>query len=332
VPRSTPPGCSANSGSEALSVRHISEVQPQPPQQQWLVEQLWLASGVGILGGAPKVCKTYLAAEISVAVATGTQALGRFAAPLTGPVLFYGAEDSLAALRTRFEGLAAVRGVELSQMPLYLIDTPMLRLDQQQDLGRLRSSIERFLPRLLVLDPFVRLTAIDENSAAEVSSVLASLRTLQRQYDLAVLVVHHARKSPASHPNQALRGSSDFAAWSDTNLYLSRKAKRLSLYVEHRSAPSPDPLLLRLQDKPAPHLAVIDDNPSACGNQTAVETGLLHTEILQSLCSTNRPMPTVELAGLLHKRKSDVVETLHEMLALGQVLRNPRGWTAVADG
>jgi len=331
VPHSTSPTCSAESCSEPLFVRHISEVKPQPPEQQWLVEQLWLAAGVGILGGAPKVCKTYLAAEISVSVATGTPALGRFAAPLPGPVLFYGAEDSLAALRSRFEGLAAVRRVELRQMPLYLIDTPLLRLDRQDDLGRLRGGIARFRPRLLVLDPFVRLTAIDENSAAEVSGVLASLRDLQRQYQLAVMVVHHARKSPASHPNQALRGSSDFAAWSDSNLYLSRKAKRLSLYVEHRSAPSPDPLPLRLQAEPAPHLVVIDEHSSAGGNETDGDD-LLHTEIMQSLCTTNRPVPTVELAQILHKRKSDVVQALHDMLARGQVLRDGRGWSCVADG
>lgn len=330
MPRSTSPTCSADPGTEHLFVRHISEVKPQPPEQQWLVEQLWLAEGVGILGGAPKVCKTYLAAEISVSVATGTRALGRFAAPLPGPVLFYGAEDSLAALRSRFEGLAAVRGVELRQMPLYLIDTPLLRLDRQDDLARLKESIERFRPRLLVLDPFVRLAAIDENSAAEVSGVLASLRDLQRQHHLAVLVVHHARKSPASHPNQALRGSSDFAAWSDSNLYLSRKAKRLSLYVEHRSAPSPDPLPLRLQQEPAPHLVVIDEHSSDCGGEDE-GAFLLHTEIMQSLCSTNRPMPTVELAQILHKRKADVVQALHDMLARGQVLRNGRGWSCVAD-
>ena len=331
MPHSIPPVCSTAADSEPLSVRHICDIQPQPPEHQWLVEKLWLASGVGILGGAPKVCKTYLAAELSVAVATGTPALGRFAAPRPGPVLFYGAEDSLAALRSRFEGLATARSVQLSQMPLFLIDTPVLRLDQQRDLNRLRSSIERFTPRLLVLDPFVRLTAIDENSAAEVSSVLASLRTLQRTFQLAILVVHHARKSPASHPNQALRGSSDFAAWSDTNLYLSRKAKRLSLYIEHRSAPCPDPLLLRLQDHPAPHLAVVDASSSDGGNDSAVEASSLHIEILQSLRNINRPMPTVELAALLHKRKSDLVHALHDMLALGQLARNPSGWTVVAD-
>jgi hypothetical protein len=215
-------------------------------------------------------------------------------------------------------------------MPLYLIDTPTLRLDKVDDLNRLQSGIERFRPRLLVLDPFVRLTAIDENSAAEVSAVLASLRALQRQYQLAILVVHHARKSPASHPNQALRGSSDFAAWSDSNLYLSRKAQRLSLHVEHRSAAAPEPLQLRLQSEPAPHLVVVEQYPDDIRDE-ANAANLLQTEILQSLRSSNRPLPTIELARLLHKRKSDVVQALHQMLDLEQILRTPQGWSVVTD-
>lgn len=331
MPLSIPPDCnSSSSAPQSLSVRHICDIEPQPTEHQWLVQSLWLTSGVGILGGAPKTCKTYLAAELSLAVATGSAALGRFAISHPGPVLFFGAEDSLPALRSRFEGLAAARSIQLSQTPLFLIDTPVLRLDLPDDLSRLRSSIERFAPRLLVLDPFVRLTAIDENSAAEVSSVLASLRALQRTYQLAILVVHHARKAAASHPNQALRGSSDFAAWSDTNLYLSRKQKRLSLYIEHRSAPCPDPLTLHLKDNPAAHLCIVDDQPDL-NNDTPADSGSLHTQIAQSLRHANRPMPTVELAALLHKRKFDVVQTLHQMLALGHVQRDSRGWTVITS-
>jgi len=40
---------------EPFATRHVAEVPPQPPQQQWLIEDLWLAQGVGILGGNPKV-------------------------------------------------------------------------------------------------------------------------------------------------------------------------------------------------------------------------------------------------------------------------------------
>lgn len=310
-----------------FSLCRVGEIQPKPPDRLWLIEELWLDSGVGILGGAAKVCKTYLAAEISAAVATGTKLLQRFVVPSPGKVLFYGAEDSLCALRTRFETLAAIRGLALSELPIYLIDTPTLRLDQKNDLVRLCGAIEKCQPRLLVLDPFVRIARIDENSALEVSSVLASLRTIQRKYDLAVLIVHHARKSPAAHPNQALRGSSDFAAWSDSNLYLARRAQRIMLSVEHRNAPAPGPLALRLSTDPAPHLVLLDQKdplPDA-------PTDPLQNEILQRLSLSSRAISTVEMREFLKRRKADVVAALEDLRALGRVERTARGWSLPAE-
>jgi RecA-family ATPase len=63
-----------------------------------------------------------------------------------------------------------------------------------KDQQRLHHTVAAISPRLIVLDPFVRLVRIDENRADEVSAVLGFLRQLQREHDVAVLVVHHARK------------------------------------------------------------------------------------------------------------------------------------------
>ena len=82
-------------------------------------------------------------------------------------------------------------------------------------------------PRLLVLDPFVRLHRIDENDAGQVSALLGYLRELQREHDVAVLVVHHARKNgSAGQSGQSLRGSGDFFAWADSLLYVRRPRPR----------------------------------------------------------------------------------------------------------
>lgn len=311
---------------EPFPARHLAQVEPLPPDQQWLIEDLWLAAGVGILGGPPKVGKTFLAAQIALAVAANSQVLGRPAC-LGGPVLFYGAEDSLHALRTRFDGLAAVAGLSIDPLPIYLLDIPALRLDREQDLDRLRAVIDRKRPRLLVLDPFVRLARIDENSAAEVSAVLGSLRAIQRDYDLAVLLVHHARKSPTSHPHQALRGSSDFAAWSDSNLHLARTQHHLCLSVEHRSARAPDPLQLRLQPDPAPHLTLLDaDAPSLPEDIDATQD-----ELLRLLRDSHRPVPTVDLRQRIRKRKADVVLALDAMHLRGLIHRDRAGWTLAGD-
>jgi hypothetical protein len=303
-------------------------VPEQPVEQRWLIEHLWLSCGVGILGGAPKVCKTFFAAELSLAVAAGTKALGHFEIKRQGPVLFYGAEDSLSSLRERFSGLAMARRLDLVRLPIYLLDVPVLRLDREEDLDRLKAAISQLNPRLLVLDPFVRMAHIDENSAADVSTVLGSLREIQRTHDLAVLLVHHARKSPAHHPAQALRGSSDFAAWSDTNLYLSRRSHKLTLSVEHRSAPAPEPIDLQLVSQPQPHLRLLTDEPVP--QKPLVDS--LQTEILRHLSTARRPMSTVELRRILCKRKEDVVRALEDLQEIEQIHRSKGGWIVEHNG
>ena len=69
------------------------------------------------------------------------------------------------------------------------------------------------------------------------SSPASVLRDLQRRFNTAVVLVHHARKSAAARPGQALRGSSELHAWGDSNLYLRRRKGQIVMIVEHRAAP-----------------------------------------------------------------------------------------------
>ncbi len=116
-----------------MDVRRVAEIEPQPTDATWLIEDLWLESGVGLLGGQAKVCKTYLAAELALAVASGSPALGVYPTHGCGSVLFYGAEDNPAALRRRFEGLAESRGCDFQSLDVFLIDAPVLRLDTERE-------------------------------------------------------------------------------------------------------------------------------------------------------------------------------------------------------
>ena len=93
--------------------------------------------------------------------------------------------------------------------------------------------------RVLILDPLIRLHRLDENDASQIAALLSYLRQLQRAFQLAVLLVHHARKDAnATRPGQALRGASELHGWGDSNLYMRRRGARLTLSTEHRAAPS----------------------------------------------------------------------------------------------
>ncbi|MFL6603568.1 MAG: AAA family ATPase [Steroidobacteraceae bacterium] len=167
------------------------------------------------------------------AVASGTPCLRHFPVPHPGRVLLYAAEDALHVVRRRIEGICAAAGCQLAKLDVQVITAQTLRLDLPADAEALERTVQQLKPRLLILDPFVRLHRIDENASGEVAPLLAYLRELQRRHSLSVLVVHHAKKSSGRiRDGQALRGSSEFHAWGDSNLYLRRSVNTLTLTIE----------------------------------------------------------------------------------------------------
>src|SRR5262249_40053649 len=153
-----------------------------------------------ILGGEPKCCKSFLALDLAVSIASGTACLRQFPVRRAGTVLLFPAEDSLPVVRQRLEGIcAAAAQVSLAGCPIEVITISALRLDLATDRQRLTDMVQRLRPVMLILDPLIRLHRLDENDASQIAALLSFLRELQREYKLAVLVVHHARKD--SHPN-----------------------------------------------------------------------------------------------------------------------------------
>lgn len=306
-------------------VRRVHEVEARSSERRWLVDDLFASSAVGLLGGPAKAFKTWVAAELALAVASGTPAFGRFAVPGPGPVLFFGAEDSPPDLRARFDGIARARQLDLAKVPLLLLDLAQLRLDDPAHLDRLHATVALHAPRLLVLDPFVRLVAgLDENSARDVSTVLGALRTLQRERDVTILLVHHMRKSPAAHPAQQLRGSGDFSAWLDSGLYLTRDGDDRVLVVEHRSAPAPPPVRLRLVPGQTPHLVIVD----AASGDAGIDP--LQARVVERLRVASRPLSAQALREALRVRKADLLTALRALEASGAVFKTADGWALAA--
>src|SRR5687767_13097154 len=101
----------------------------RPEEKRWLIEELWAAEGVGIVGGEPKCCKSFLALDMAVAVATGTPCLRRFPVQQSGRVLLFAAEDALHVVRERLDGICRAAGVELASVDIQVVTAPSVRLD-----------------------------------------------------------------------------------------------------------------------------------------------------------------------------------------------------------
>ena len=307
----------------------IARIQPRPPTERWLVEDLWGWPAVGFVAGSPKSFKTWLSCELAIAVASGRPCLGRYHVHKRGRVLIYAAEDSAEAIRDRVASITSARQIDLESLGVGLIAVPSLRLDDEEHRRRLRATVAAIKPRLLILDPLVRLHSGDENSSADVSSLLAFLRTLQREFEVAILVVHHVRKSPASQPGQALRGSGDLHAWLDSGLYLLRSKGRLRLHPEHRDNPVMEPIEIAL-DSDQPHLIV--KGPARQDRKVATaQRGQQDLEARVVATLAAQPLPRTALREQLRVRNETLGQALGRLRDRGIVAQIDGSWAVVGQ-
>ena len=253
----------------------------------------------------------------------------RFAVVRTGRVLLFAAEDALHVVRQRLAGIAVAAGVALVDLDIQVITAPSVRLDVERDRDTLTATVAKLRPRLLVLDPFMRLHRIDENLSGEVAPLLAYLRELQRRYHVAVVLVHHARKGGAKmRAGQALRGSSEFHARGDSNLYLRRQGDQLTLSVEHRAAAAISTVSLQLATAgDAVALAAVDRDACTAEPNTAAPAAItIAQRIEHHLAAANAPLTAPALRKLCQIRNATLQTVLAALVTDGRIRKDSAGY------
>jgi hypothetical protein len=311
---------------DKLPVEKACRLKQQETGQLWLIQSVWASSAVGIIGGAPKCCKSWFGLDMAVSVASGTPCLDCYEVHDKGAAMVFLAEDALSSVRSRIDALCSHRNLDIGHLDLYVITAPALRLDLTTDQNRLKATLEEVRPRLLVLDPLVRLHRLDENSASDISKLLGFLRELQRTYNCAIVLVHHASKKHHAQPGQALRGSSDLHAFGDSNAYLARRNKRLVLTLEHRSAKPPDPLDLDLvshTDGSRTHLKIVS-------SEAMSQDLSLSRRVLTVLNHAQSPMTRISIRNQLKVNNQRIGDALSELDQKGLVVHLKTGWVSLS--
>lgn len=333
-----------------LPFARIADVAKLPEGERWLVDGLLTRSSIMVLAAAPKTGKTWVALAIAVGVASGTPVMGRFLAPVAGPVLLFPAEDDPRSVRGRIEAIALGAGTAFDTLPIHIITADQLRLDDATDREKLEELLEHLRPRLLVLDPLVRLHSGAESYVGHVSELFRYLRSLQRRFEVAILLTHHVAKNrTGAGPGQAMRGSGDIHAAYDHGAGLQRLDDgSVLLTLEHRSAPSPEPVAFRLHSREdGATLFGVTDGPfedAPQGNaQRHVATAVprptdpaLHVrdQVLALLAKAGRPLSQVAIRKTLRVRNETLADILRELASRGalQNLGRMGGWHLTPRG
>lgn len=334
----------ASPAKPRLRFTPVGSIERLPEESRWLVEGFLSAGSLTVIAAAPKVGKTYLCLALAIAVATGTQAMGRYQVGSPGRVLIFPAEDDPRAIRERMEALCLGQHLELTaDLAVDLITAESLKLDDPQHREQLEELIQGQRPRLLILDPLVRLHSGAESSTQHMSELFGYLRQLTRRYQLSIVVTHHLAKSrtgAGGQPGHAMRGSGDIHAAYDHGATLVRQEDGgVLLTLEHRTAASPDPVAYRLVSRQGggmvfdfsepvpPEPEVVRATPSA-RKAVPLEAVSLPERVLELLRAAEGPLSQVAIRSALKVRNAVLSEVLHGLSTAGRIQNLGRmgGW------
>lgn len=196
------------------------------PPAPWLVEGLITEGAVVVVGGEPKISKTWTWSEIAIAVATGTPAFGEFAVKRRRVAYFY-AEDLDRQVRNRQRALIASRGLGVEALDGLFVQPRGKFLDvlNDDDLALVVASVRRLGDvGLLILEPLRDLHSGEEDSSDSMRDVMRRLRLLSELTGCTVGVAHHTAKAGVDtgkrRQGQRLRGSGAIHGSVDCGIYL----------------------------------------------------------------------------------------------------------------
>lgn len=210
-----------------------------PPAQPALVQGVIARPSLNLLVGAPGAKKTWLALHLAVSVATGQPWLGRSTQP--APVLIVDEEGGLQRTWSRLA--LVIRGLNAPRTaPLHFIPPPFHNFAEDNVVVPLVQRAHSLNAGLIVIDCLNNIMpGTDENNVLSVQPVLANLRRLSLQADVAVLVIHHTNKQGV------FRGSSALASGVDHMLLVQSPPQDSRIQLSTIKARDIEPLSLAAQ-------------------------------------------------------------------------------------
>jgi hypothetical protein len=203
-----------------FSLQTAEEVRNAPvPKIRWAVPDI-LPEGLAILGGDPKIGKSFMALQLCGAIG----GFGDFFGTLNltyGKSVYLALEDPQWRLTTRIKGMFGD-----DPLPGFYIRTSMGPWGSPDwlDLGNWVENNPEC--RVVVVDTFVRIRPPDHRGldAYQASNALGKeMLTWAHTHHVALLLVHHKSKTnESSDPVKSLSGSIGFAGSADTIMLLSR--------------------------------------------------------------------------------------------------------------
>jgi hypothetical protein len=274
----------------------------------------YIAEGLTLLGGKPKLGKSWLTLGWAIAVATGGCAMGSIDVE-QGDVLYLALEDNKRRLQSRLNQLLP-NGTKPERL---FYDLTCRRLGEGliEDLRAWIESVPN--PRLIIIDVLNKVRPPQKPNEGIYDydvRCLEGLHALAAEFGLAIVLVHHTRKAEADDPFDCLSGSTGLTGTADTTLVLSRDSQGVTLYGRGRDIDEVETAMSF--DRSTGHW-------TAMGAAPEVRRSDSRKAIVTALSQAGRALSPREVADLTGLEHDNTRQLLTRMAAKGDVDRAGQG-------
>ncbi len=212
-----------------LETISCEEIMTQPLKPiEFFVDNL-ITQGLFILAGAPKIGKSWLALDICLSVAKGEQVLS--SQTVQGTALYLCLEDSKIRIQNRL--------YEMTDEPAERLHFALLANTIG---GGLEQQIEAFLAehsdtKIIIIDTLQKIRGPSDSSYAADYQELSVLKEIANRHSVAIILIHHLRKTKDSDPFNMISGTTGLSGCVDGSFVLSesrRGSRNATLYCVGR--------------------------------------------------------------------------------------------------
>lgn len=262
-----------------------------------------LPEGLTILAAPPKMGKSFLALNLSIAVSSGNRFLGYYPAQKR-KVLYLSLEDSEARLQDRINTITSSLNIDPPE-DLYII-TESEKFNSN-NLTNLEDIIKKVRAELVIIDTYAagfkrketstNIYYVDDDS-------IRPIKKLAQKLKVSVIIIHHTNKEESGKGLAKVSGSYGMTGAADTVWVLTEDKRYFKLEVQGKDIETRS---LQLDfDKDTFIWSDKGTNPSFYMTPE-------QKEIYDLLKKENREMKTSEIASALNKKLSAVCELFKKM-------------------
>jgi hypothetical protein len=288
-----------------------------------LIVPNYLPEGLTLLGGRPKIGKSWLALDTAVGVSSGGSCLGEKCEQ--GDVLALMLEDSDRRLQRRLTQMLGAQKGEWPGRLQYATSWPRLN---DGGLDWIRDWIDRVKrPRLVIVDILEqvrqRTSTADKRTAYSADyDALIKLHELATEAMISILVLHHQRKLGADDLIDTVSGTLGLGGAVDSVLILAKEQNKDAKFLWGRG-------------RDLEEFSVTAEQNEKCrwdvGPRNEAQASPERDQIISVLAKAGRPLHVKEIAEACRNKENNVRQLLFKMSREGSVDRVAQGVYKTTD-